>query len=781
MSALAHPPPSTGKKKKARRVFGDVIVDDTNNSLSYSPSPLKFDDNDELSNSKNLTTLDEDDKSINASNKLSFPCNNDSLENIVISQNKENKVVPTKKKVSFSDVASRKEPRHTVEKTKLQEMRSPMRPDLVKKTQDAINRASESVRKTLNDCSTLEKNMPVQTSVNPSLMAARHAKIALIREKSKVTAKTRQEWQEIAYDAKSFHNETEQYRLEMLGIQRQLSSRINKQRAVCYRERKHATLQKIDEESQFRSAVYRDHQKKLREERDRDRRMSQEARAKLRENHEHGIGIMKMQQIQEESAIHEERYATSLAIKETNDENALRRRKSFAFRSDHAKRIREIFRQMDSQKTEMEHESFELKRAAEKDAELYQRTQEEKRRESMANRAEYFHQQRTLEAERLANEKEIEHQNFQVKQAAEKDSDSYLKSIAEQRRKSLANRNNYAYKQRIEEQGMAALQHAKVHQSYELNRAAEKDAELYKRQLQIERRESFANRGEEARRIQQQQNEENSTMLAILHDSAELERDAAKDAEAYKGRLEQERRDSLARRNKESARHAKVMAEIEALAREKETESFVLKWAGESDAKAYIAAVSEERRKSLQLRGDENKHHRQIEKEKRQQELEQQRKDEDMRSADAKDVQSYHKECAERHRRSLMYRGTESQLRRLRIEEDGATQRREEEESFQMETQAWFDVQEFVEECNQRRRLSLAFRAKEKRRQAAWERKRVESDRNAYSKLVRDRLADQRHVEAARQKERARIALEAIDHLERCSKSSYNPFASLLE
>ena len=78
-----------------------------------------------------------------------------------------------------------------------------------------------------------------------------------------------------------------------------------------------------------------------------------------------------------------------------------------------------------------------------------------------------------------------------------------------------------------------------------------------------------------------------------------------KDAEKYRKEMLEERRKSLAGRNKESARHAKVMQELRALSIEQETESFMLKFAAQDDAKAYLAKLAEERRQSLELRGKE--------------------------------------------------------------------------------------------------------------------------------------------------------------------------------
>jgi hypothetical protein len=57
------------------------------------------------------------------------------------------------------------------------------------------------------------------------------------------------------------------------------------------------------------------------------------------------------------------------------------------------------------------------------------------------------------------------------------------------------------------------------------------------------------------------------------------------------------------------------MEELRCIAREKEAESYILKWAGEKDAEAYLKKLEEERRKSLQLRGQEARKARQYEEE----------------------------------------------------------------------------------------------------------------------------------------------------------------------
>ena len=58
--------------------------------------------------------------------------------------------------------------------------------------------------------------------------------------------------------------------------------------------------------------------------------------------------------------------------------------------------------------------------------------------------------------------------------------------------------------------------------------------------------------------------------------------------------------------------------------------------------------------------------------------------------------------------------------------------------------------------------MSLACRAKEKRKHAEWCRLKKDKDIDEQSRRIHDQLMDQKYVELALQKERARLALNAI-------------------
>ena len=60
---------------------------------------------------------------------------------------------------------------------------------------------------------------------------------------------------------------------------------------------------------------------------------------------------------------------------------------------------------------------------------------------------------------------------------------------------------------------------------------------------------------------------------------------------------------------------------------------------------------------------------------------------------------------------------------RMQAENDRQVQLQEEHQSHLLDTAAWQDVNDYLAECNMRKRLSLAFRAKEKRRHFQVEKK----------------------------------------------------------
>lgn len=372
---------------------------------------------------------------------------------------------------------------------------SPQRRDLVKKTQLAINNATTSVNQSLNN----------KKSINPSLNAARKAKEEALKNRVKKTRSVRFQWEEEKKEAKSFYQKVEENRRQIIAVQRKLASAHFKQKANRDNEKKFERFSKLEQDYTFNSEVYREHQQKQKDERDRNRKKSIETRAKLRQNKRRGENKLKKIKEEEEAANFEVRYDLHKSRNETSRSNAEDRRKSFQFRAGDARRIRNIRSQW---------------------------------------------REDTLQ---------------------------------------------------------------KKHESYELSRAAAKDVEAYKKKMEEDRRQSLRFRNQEARNIREKSQRQKASTMQAEHESYELKWAGEKDAEEYKRKMQEERRMSLAGRNKDSVRHAQVMQELKSLAQEEQAESFMLKWAGEKDAEAYIAQMAEERRKSLHFRGEEAKRHRLLE------------------------------------------------------------------------------------------------------------------------------------------------------------------------
>lgn len=721
-------------KTRARRVFGDIVTEEqvdtcsaSSNSLSYSLSPASG--HKTLKNSENTAAT-----SMPAPKTIKFqvgtkPGSDDMTgpfkENV---QNQDESDLSLQSsdvfpKVSTTTSSSTAIPtRNRVELQRLRKQnKSPLRRDLVQKTQQAINDAT--------------------SSVNQSLNAVRRAKAEKYQERAMETAKLRNQWRDEKEDAQQFYAKAEKSRHELLSLQRQLSSKFAKAKAKQEIDNRNVQLATIEQETNFKSEVYRTHQQTLKEEAERKRRQSIAARRKLRQNHREGEERMQMMRIEEDQALLEERHLSSVALRETTMANADKRRKSYAFRNGDARRIRELHAQMEMERQQRNHESYELKWAGEKDAEAYKKSLAEQRRESFAFRNQEAHNQRVEESVRQAAARNAEHESYELKWAGERDADAYQKQLDEERRKSYKFRNDEGHRQREEASIRRYQEQASEHESYELKRAGEKDveaykqkmaeerrgsfafrnregrkqrlceeqrqhearfeehqgyelkwagekdAEAYRRKLEQERRESFANRNKEGRRQQEHESQQKSQALMQSHQSYELKRaserdvdaykkkleeerrksfafrneegrrqreeesvrlareqqrehesyelkwEGEKDAEAYKKKLEQERRDSFKFRNEERARHQKVMEELKSLAHEQETESLMLKWAGEEDAKAYLAQLEEERRKSFQLRNREGKRHRDLDEEAHQQALHDAHVEEELQAA----------------------------------------------------------------------------------------------------------------------------------------------------
>ena len=133
---------------------------------------------------------------------------------------------------------------------------------------------------------------------------------------------------------------------------------------------------------------------------------------------------------------------------------------------------------------------------------------------------------------------------------------------------------------------------------------------------------------------------------------------------------------------------------------------------------------------------------------------------------------------AEKARKSLEFRGKESRMRRLETEIHLRKQQAQEHQSFELESLARMDVEEYLKDCKKRRRKSLAFRAKEKRRHAEWKQRQREQEIEAQQESGHLQSLDYQYMVLAQQQERARIAMDALRSAGCTIKG--NPFGDLL-
>ncbi|GMH73521.1 hypothetical protein TrLO_g10605 [Triparma laevis f. longispina] len=373
-----------------------------------------------------------------------------------------------------------------------------------------------------------------------------------------------------------------------------------------------------------------------------------------------------------------------------------------------------------------------------------------------------------------------DHESYELTAAGMRDADNYKKFLAKQEQLDYAKRNEDGFdaKTRLEQQRHEQL--AADHESYELTAAGMRDADAYRKQMAEEERQDYENRNLEGSAQKRLLEEQRTDQLHSEHESFELKWAGQDDAKAYQQHLRDERRKSFAARNENHSQQRKIVQEIEEIAKEKEHESMLLKWAAQEDGKAYRKRCEEERRMSLVGRGEQARHEKLIDEENKMNALNQQHYDSELASAAARDVKGYKESCAARDRASLCFRAKESRIQRMEEESRIAQQREIDQENNALEAAAREDVKAYVKQCKARRRMSLATRAQEKRNAAEVARFAAEEEQARFKKEVRNRQLDAKYAALAKERENAMRALENLKH-KGCTLAAMNPFAMLLD
>ena len=471
------------------------------------------------------------------------------------------------------------------------------------------------------------------TSVNPQISRSREARIAHQARLAEEAAALRAERARIKRDALSFQSEAERVRRDALDMQRDLAARLARARSQRERMERMTSLAEVDREVEFKSQVHREHQHNTKKAEDRRRRRSAAVKASIWAERRGNSELMRLEAIEEDAALSEERAEASRALREKLEGDARRRRMSLAFRNAEGRRQREEEEQRAAAKMHDEQKSLALKLEGERSAEEYRRQMAEKRRLSLAFRNAEGSRQREQEDLMREEERHERHQSLRLKLAGMRDADEHREQLAKERRQSLEMRNAEGRRQREEEEQRKAEELHAEHESYELKHAADRDVDEYRNRMADERRESFAFRNAEGWKNREKEEQRNDEERLKEHKSYELKWAGERDAHAYKEQMAKERRDSLSFRNEESKRHNALMEELQDLVQEKEHESYMLKWAGEKDAEAYLADQEEKQRESLRLRNAEGREHRDLEEDERFRKLHEANEDEALKAA----------------------------------------------------------------------------------------------------------------------------------------------------
>lgn len=390
---------------------------------------------------------------------------------------------------------------------------SPMRRDLVKKTEATIDDVTRSLTSSmLKKKGSKENNIGVE-SVFQSLNAGRAAKLKVLREKSKEAKSVRFQWDQENTEAKSMQVQADEYRRQIRTIQRKLTSDHFKNKARYDESEKMDRYAKFEKEYMFKSEVFQDHQHTLKEERDRNRKMSIDTRAKIRINKREGEEVLKTIKLEEEQAMFEVRTDLHRSRMESKKANAEKRRLSFQFRAGDAAKVRDVRSNWREKDLHEKHVGYELERAAAKDADNYKKKMRKEEQDDFKGRNQEAFECRKRDKDSAYEAMLAEHESYELKWAGERDADAYRKQMKEERRKSLAGRNKESAQHAITMEELRALAKEKEAESYMLKFNGENDAKAYLAKCAEERRKSLQLRGKEARKVRQYEEEEHSRAI----------------------------------------------------------------------------------------------------------------------------------------------------------------------------------------------------------------------------------------------------------------------------
>ena len=162
--------------------------------------------------------------------------------------------------------------------------------------------------------------------------------------------------------------------------------------------------------------------------------------------------------------------------------------------------------------------------------------------------------------------------------------DEYKKNIEKDRIDSLSFSNAEGECQREFQAEVYAYECHRVHESYELKWADERDAYEYRRNVVKEQRDRFDLHNAEGKCIRDIQAKINVDEGQRVHESYKLKCAGERDTDEHRKQIREEQRKSFEFRNAEGKRQRDLQAEMEAYERHKVHEIYEEKWAGEKEA-----------------------------------------------------------------------------------------------------------------------------------------------------------------------------------------------------
>jgi len=620
---------STSKQRTAAsKVFGKNIFNEMDTSLSYTPSPgtstmarknkltetQKVIENSETNTNTNITSILEEGESLvsqtNPTPTVLFQTDKENVSEKRVSfvQDQNNNIENTS---TYSTRSTSVSSFKNAELNRLRASRkkSPMRRDLVKKTEEAIDDATISLTSSMIKKKGRKYKFVEADSVFQSLNAGRTARLKIIRQKSKEAKSVNSKWGQENTEAKTLQVQAKEHRKQTRAIQRKLTSAYFKDKARHDESLKLERYSNLEKEYIFNSEVFKDHQQTLKDKRDQNRKISIDARAKIRRNKHEGEETLRMIKLQEEQAMFEVRADLHRSRMECKKASAEKRRMSFQFRAGDASRIRDIRSVWKENEFHKRHLGYEMEREAAKDARSYKEKIRKEEGDDYKQRNRYAFECRKREKEKAYETMIAEHESYELKWAGERDAEAYKQQINEERRKSLAGRNRESARHAKTMEEIRALAKEKEAESFMLKFEGERDAKAYLVKLAEQRRQSLQLRAKDARKIRQYEEEEYSKAIENALIEGALQSDCQKDVEKYKVECADRRRKSFQFRGKQGRLQRLEEEERRLEQMKKDQDNYEIERLAQKDVEEYYKDCKRSRRKSLALRAKEMRQH----------------------------------------------------------------------------------------------------------------------------------------------------------------------------